>query len=412
LLIAVLLAKSDLGAEGIGQYELLFYLGFVMTFFWLTGLMQGFLARCPQLPAAEQPVFIVNVYVVFLALSSLAAVLLWQGQGFLLPVLTGQVSLPHYELFLLFLWLNTPTYLVEHLYLLRNQPAGIFWFGTLSFGAQLMATLAPIFLGYGLQGAFAALAGLALAKHLWLLHILSRYGEWRLDWAGARRWMYLSAPLVLYALVGALNQSFDNWLVNFTFQGDERIFAIFRYGARELPLVLALSSAFGLAMLPEVAGQNRTQALAAMRSKSRKLFHLLFPLSIALMLSSPYFFPLVFSPEFAESAVLFNIFLLVTISRLVFSRTILVALNANRLVFYIALFELAFHIGLGVALAPWLGLVGIAWATVAAHTFEKIFLCWSLYRRFGIGIGQYTDLRWYVGYSLLLLLAFVLKIQG
>jgi O-antigen/teichoic acid export membrane protein len=409
ILIAILLAKSSLGTVGIGLYEMLLYIGFVLTFFWLSGLMQGFLARYPQLPPGQQPAFLFNAYLVFLALSTMAAAALWWGQGILLPALAGQASLPHYGLFVVFLWLNTPTYLVEHIYLLLDRPAAIFRFGLFAFGVQFAATLLPIFLGYGLDGAFYALIGLALAKHLWLLRLLGQHSVSRLEVQELRRWLYLSFPLVLYALVGALSQSFDNWLVNFTFKGDEHIFAVFRYGARELPLVLALSNAFGLAMLPEVAGSLKA-ALWAMRDKSRKLFHLLFPLSILLVLTSKGLFPLVFSPDFQESALLFNIFLLVTISRLVFSRTILVGLNANRVVFYISLLELVFHLALGFALAPWLVLAGIALATVAAHTLEKILLCWYLYRRFGIGIGQYTDMRWYLGYSISLALAFVLAL--
>lgn len=405
-----MLAKSPLGTSGIGAYEMLLYIGFTLTAFWIAGLMQGFLSLYPQMEAHRRPAFLFNAYLLMLALSVLVFAIMWGARQPLLTALAGQAGLPAYELFILYLCLNAPTYLVEHIYLLQHRPKAIFRFGLWAFSLQLVAVLVPVFLGYGLHGAFLALIALAAGKHLWLLFLLRKWGA--LVWAPAlvKQWVVLSFPLALYALMGVFHQSFDNWLVNFRYGGDEHLFAIFRYGARELPFALALANAFGTAMLPEVAS-GLEAALPAIREKSLKLFHLLFPLSIAMALSSRWLFPLVFRHDFLDSALLFNIFLLVTISRLVFSRPILVGLNANNLVFYISLVEMAFHLALGFILAHYLGLVGIAIATVAAHSLEKVLLCWALYRRFGVRVGQYTDMRWFLGYSLGLLAAFVLSLS-
>lgn len=406
ILIAVFLAKSPLSTEEIGIYEMLLYIGFTLTTFWVTGLMQGFLARYPQLPKEQQPVFLFNAYLLFLLASSLVLALMIWGKAGILIVLTGQPELPYYELFAVFLWLNVPAYLVENFYLVLRKPRSIFCFGLFAFGLQALAVLAPVFLGYGLLWSFYALLALGILKYAWLALQLARWGAFKLDVGLALRWASLSIPLMLYALMGSFNQSFDNWLVNFWFKGDEHAFAIFRYGARELPLALALTNAFGSAMLPEVAA-NLPVALASIRKKSLKLFHLLFPLSIGLALASAWVFPLVFNEDFRASVPVFNLFLLVMVSRLIFSRTILVGLNANRMIFYISILELAFNVALSFALVPFLGLSGIAIGTVAAYSLEKALLCWYLYRKFGIGIGQYTDMRWYLAYSALLILSFV-----
>ena len=406
ILIAVFLAKSPLSTEEIGIYEMLLYIGFTLTTFWVTGLMQGFLAQYPQLPKEQQPVFLFNAYLLFLLASSLVLALMIWGKAGILIVLTGQPELPYYELFAVFLWLNVPTYLVENFYLVLRKPGAIFFFGLFAFGLQALAVLAPVFLGYGLLWSFYALLALGILKYAWLALQLARWGAFKLDVGLALRWASLSIPLMLYALMGSFNQSFDNWLVNFWFKGDEHAFAIFRYGARELPLALALTNAFSSAMLPEVAA-NLPVALASIRKKSLKLFHLLFPLSIGLALASGWVFPLVFNEDFRASVPVFNLFLLVLVSRLIFSRTILVGLNANRMIFYISILELAFNVALSFALVPFLGLSGIAIGTVAAYSLEKALLCWYLYRKFGIGIGQYTDMRWYLAYSALLILSFV-----
>lgn len=411
ILIAVLLAKSPLGTGGIGAYEMLLYIGFTLTAFWIAGLMQGFLSHYPRLDAGQQPAFLFNAYLLMLGLSALVLVLMWVGKKPLLLALAGQPDLPCFELFILFLCLNAPTFMVEHIYLLLNRPAAIFRFGFWAFGLQVAATLAPVYLGYGLEGAFFALIVLAAGKHLWLLYLLGQFGSVRWKPEQVRKWAVLSIPLILYALMGAFHQSFDNWLVSFRFDGDENMFAVFRYGARELPFSLALANAFGSAVLPDVAS-NLNSALPAIRQKSLKLFHLLFPLSILMMLSSRWLFPLVFNPDFLDSALLFNIFLLVTISRLVFSRPILVGLNANKPVFYISLVEMAFHVVLGFALSQYWGLAGIAIATVASHSLEKVLLCWYLHRKFGVRLSQYTDMRWFLGYSLAMAASFVAALAG
>lgn len=385
---------------------MLLYIGFTLTAFWVAGLMQGFLARYPQLPEEERPVFLFNVYLFFLAASSAVLALMLGAKEGVLLVLTGQPELPYYEIFAVFLWLNVPTYLVENFYLVLRRPKVILYFGFFAFGLQVLAVLVPVFLGFGLEWSFYSLIFLGILKYVWLFLLLARRSAFRLSVGMALQWASLSVPLMLYALMGSFNQSFDNWLVNFFYQGDEQVFAVFRYGSRELPLALALTNAFGTAMLPEVA-DNLEASLLAIREKSLKLFHLLFPLSILMVLTSEWLFPLVFNEDFRASALIFNIFLLVTASRLVFSRTILVALNANRMIFYFSVLELAFNIALSFALVPFLGLAGIAVGTVAAYALEKVLLCWYLYRKFGIGIGRYTNIRWFLAYSTLMVAGFV-----
>ncbi|MBP6826421.1 MAG: hypothetical protein KA165_07670, partial [Saprospiraceae bacterium] len=41
ILTSILLAKSGLDTAGIGNYEMLLYIGTTLTFFWVNGLLQG-----------------------------------------------------------------------------------------------------------------------------------------------------------------------------------------------------------------------------------------------------------------------------------------------------------------------------------------------------------------------------------
>ncbi|PHN01760.1 lipopolysaccharide biosynthesis protein [Flavilitoribacter nigricans] len=408
ILIAVLLTKTGLATQVIGTYEMLFYLGTLVSAFWIQGLVQGFLSEYPRLPETEQRQLITNAYGAFLLLGLLISAVMILGKNYLLPWLTGQPELDYYQLFFVYLALNFPPFLLENFFLLWKRPQQNFFYGLISFLPMVAVVVIPPWLSLDFVYSFYGLIVLAACRHLYLLYFVIRRGNWQLRTDLLRRWWWISLPLILYALLAGINVSFDSWLVGQYYRGDETQFAIFRYGARELPFVIALSAALGTALVPRVADQLEL-ALSEIKSKSRKLFHLLFPVSIGLMLTSKWLFPWVFNADFRDSVLIFNIFLLVIISRLIFSRTILVGLQDNRVILIISLVELLANILLSWWLIRQVGLPGVAWGTLLAITLEKILITGYVYYRYRIPWQRYTDLRWLLTYSVLLLLAFAVS---
>ncbi len=408
ILTAILLTKSSLSLSDIGAYEMLMYIGYTLSFWWISGLVQGLLSKYPPLDRTAQQRLVFNAYILFATISAVIFVLAWIFRSQMLALLVGQNDLPYFSVFLIFILLNFPTYLLENLLLLKEKPRAILLFGIFSFVGQLSAVLVPVYVGFDFYWSFVGLVIFAASKHIWLIANVWRHGQWQICPEMLRSWIMLSFPLVLYALLGGFNTAFDNWLVNFHFGGDQALFAIFRYGAQELPLTLALTNAFGTAILPEVA-KNLDTALLAIRSKSRQLFHLLFPLSILLMLTDRWLFPFIFNEAFIASVDIFNIYLLIMISRLIFARPILVALQANQQILVISIIELIVNVVASFVLVKIFGLAGIAMGTLIAYSLEKILLCAYLYVRFGVPVHAYTDLRWFTGYSLLLSIAYFIS---
>lgn len=409
ILIAILLAKSALSTSQIGAYEMLFYLGFITSFFWTSGLMQGMLSMYPRETEEGRRRFVFNSFLSFCLVSLGLTLLMWGGKQWILPALTGKASLDYYAIFLWFSLFNLPATLQENFYLLHERPRQLYLWAIFSFGLQLAAVLIPVFLGLGLGVSFFWLTVLALAKWGWLAIYVVKNGRWSLDRSLLYRWWILSAPLMLYALISGFNQSFDSWLVGFSYPGDEAVFAVFRYGAREFPLVIAMANAFSTAMLPEIA-KNLEKGLEAIRIKSISLLHALFPASILLMLGSKWLFPLVFSHAFDDSVLIFNVFLLITISRLVFSRTVLVGLQDNKMILLISIAEFIVHIAAGFLFVSIWGLAGIAIGALLAYTLEKVLICAYLYSKHGIGISRYTPMGLYLWYSAALLASFVISL--
>lgn len=406
ILTNILLAKSMLGQSDIGFFEMLLFIATTVSFFWTSGFIQGMLTSHPKLEASDQKAFLFQIYVLFTAISTLIFLLLFFGKAAICELLLGRPNIPHYELLTIYVFINTPTLLVENLLLLKKRPLELVAYALFFSGFYILAVLVPIYMGWGLEWTFYALIIFAFVKHLWLWGLLFQMGRFSWKKGLLKPFIMVSLPLIAYALQAGFGQTFDNWLVGWFYNGDEEIFAIFRYGARELPLSLALANSFSTAMLPEVA-KNPKAILPAIKSKSRKLFHLLFPISIAGVLLSQPLFPIVFNAEFSDSALVFNIYLLLIISRLLFPHTFLIGVGKTKVVLYTSLVELAINIGLSFIFVYWWGLPGIAMATVIAFTFEKVVYIVYLERKYQIKLGDYTDLKWFGGYSVVLVLAFL-----
>lgn len=409
ILINILLAKSYLGLSDIGIYETLIFLGTGITFFWVSGLLKGMLSIYPGLNETDRPRFFFNVFLLFAGMSMLMASLYFLYQPWIIRKLTTHTSLPYFNLLCIYILLNTPTYLVEYIYLLTDQPKKIVWFGLIAFSTQLLAVTVPIFLGFDLEMSFYCLIGMAILKLLWLFHVLSRHSTPIVDFGLLRPYLLISLPLVVNILVVGGAEYIDGILIHRHF--DEDVFAIFRYGARELPLSLALAGALSSAMIPAIA-ENLTEGLKQIKTKSRQLMHVLYGVSILLMLISPVVFPIIFRAEFIYSAPVFNIYLLILVSRVLFPQTVLIGKQQTGIILWISLAELIINVGLSILLIPSYGFLGIAYATVIACLFDKVALAVYLKTKYGIGLQQYLDLKLYTIYSLLLVGAFIVSMNS
>ncbi len=406
MLASIVLAKSALSTQEIGQWEMLLYIGYTLSFFWASGLVQGMLTLFPKLEEDERKPFVFNVYLLFAGISAMVLLLLWIAREPTVLLLTNQRSLPHVGAFSLFLALHMPVYLLENLYLLHQRPRSIFWFGVFSSLGHVLSIGIPVWAGMGLGGGVGGMTLFAGLRHGLLLLFVLQHGALRFRFTYWKRLVSLSLPLMGYSVLGGLQVALGSWFVAFLFPEDQSKFAVYRYGALELPFALALTNGFGMAMLPEIA-KDLNQALHDIREKSLRLFHLLFPVAIVVMLTSRWLFPLAFRDAFADSVPIFNIFLMILITRMMFSRTVLVGLEANSAVLWISVVEIIVFAALCYFWGGIWGLAGIAWATLWTYAVEKALLCAVLYRRFGIGVGAYTHLGWFMAYATLMIGAYL-----
>ncbi len=227
-----------------------------------------------------------------------------------------------------------------------------------------------------------------------------------MQWTVLKEYIALGAPLVLSTLLSSSAHYIDGFIITSQFTPDD--YAVFQYGARELPLAMLLANSLSMAMLPKFSKKNIESPLAEFKSEVYRLNWLLFPISILLLLSSHWFYPIVFSPQFEASATIFNIYLLLVISRLLFPQTLLIAKKLNKVIVKASFFEIVINVSLSLILAKTFGIKGVAYATFVAYTFEKIYLAFACKRRLNISVLKYLPTQIYFVMSSLLIVVFIL----
>lgn len=404
ILTSIAMAKSGISLPAIGIYEALMLIGGTFTFFWMTGLLNGLLSYYPKLERENQRHFVFKLFFLILIMSMAVGYLIWISRGWITTNMTNLSHLPHYEWLCLWIAINLPTFLIEYLYILLNRSRWMVLFGIYSFGGQFLVVITPLLLGYSLEVSFVGLFILAITKFIWLLILL--YSEARIHWRFTQLFPYfwIALPIIIYTLVGGVMSYIDGVIIMKYF--DESQFAIYRNGARELPLSMALLNAMSAALIPNIS-THLTSGLQQIKHRTRNLMYPLFGISIVLMLISEWAYPLVFSADFASSAVIFNIYLLILISRILLPQTILIGLKKTNIILYASITEAMLNLGLSLLLIQPLGLGGVAIATAVAFMVEKLILI--LYNKYTLNIqlSAYLDIQRYLVCTILLITSFL-----
>ena len=403
-LTGILFAKLGLSTYEIGIYEALLFLGSVLSFFWLSGLTQSLLANYQPKKKSKE------FFNTFLVLSAISVVVFIAFRLLITPysfMANNPEVLAFYGTFSFYLLFIGPSFLSEYILLLKEKSIGLALYGVVAFGIQLTSVAGPIALGYGLEEAMLGLVLSSIVRFIITLGLLGKYAEFKFDTDYIQQFLVTAGPLMAATLLSGSAEYLDGFIVSKYF--DEGTFAVYRYGAKEFPLVLLLANAFSNGMVPKVAQLGLEKATAVIKAESLKLMQLFFPMSIALPPISQWLYPKLFNADFAESAAVFNVYLLLVVSRLVFPQTLLIGLKKTKTIMLVAGLELAVNFGLSVLFVQQFGLVGIAFATVIASMLDKLVLMIWLKHTEGISPASYWPWKWHVSFSLVLALSYWLN---
>jgi O-antigen/teichoic acid export membrane protein len=397
----------------IGDFELMMLLASALSYFWVTGIIQSFLPLYnnnqvfkTRTDFREKSPEIFNTFLLlsFFSFGFALLIFLFRNNIYVYKDLR---AVPHLIPLVIYFILSNITPLVEYIYYVRNRPYQIINYVFWTSAIQVIVVCAPVIMGLGIEMGIWGLIAVTALKFVWLIVLLERYAEFTYSFKYLKTHFHLGMPLIMSCLLSGSSQYIDGFIASWT-SIPER-FAVFRYGAKELPFASSLANGLGNAMLTEFStSEKMRRAMYELKTKSLRMMHYLFPLSLVVMLFSNWIFAHLFNKEFLRSADVFMVYLLMIISRLVFPQTILIGLKKTRVVFWASLLEIILNIIVSLLLIPSYGIVGIPLGTALIHILEKIFLISYNYYALGIAPKAYIPVRWYLFYSLLILLEFVL----
>lgn len=403
----IILTKMALPLADLGQYETLLYLGSLVVFWGVNGFLQAIGPVSAHLETKRGAVYSAAALLFSLLAAGIVAVLaLAWGMG--LSFMQSVGHLPYVVFFGWWLFFQTAALPVEMFYLSLNRPWELLGWGVVGVVLQMGALLVPLWTGYGFYGSWLCLAAVAAMRFGWMLWLLYKHGSmFGLKDALGALWRF-GSPLVLNSVTGNAILLFDGWLVAHYYQ-DDAIFAVYRYGSREFPLALALSTALGTALVPQLVTQW-SAGLSALRHRGLRLMHGLYPMAIVLLWTITWWFPRVFNTDLTTAIPLFKIYLLLTATRVLLPNTVLMGLQKPNIVAKVAVLELLIKIVSGVVGLHYGGLIGLCWSAVVSFAFEKIALIWYLEKRARVSTQRWLALEWYMGYTLLLIGTYLLTL--
>jgi hypothetical protein len=416
LIISIVFTKSHLTRAEIGQWEMFMFIAGLMTFFWVTGIIQSLLPlyhrnktyhKMGDNGTSKSP----EIFNAFLLLCFFSLLFFIMGHSLKshFSVFHFSGNVPFMNLLLLYILLSSPVCLIEYIYLLNNRSYRIFQYGLITFTAQLIFIILPIIFGKDIIWSIWGLLVVTGGRWIWLLILLRRYTEMRISIEFMKEHLYLGTPLILTSLISGSAQYTDGVIISAVYR-DPAMFAWFRYGAKEFPLVLMLANGLSNAMLPEFSTRERMkESLAKIRVKSKRLMHILFPVAIVVMLGTRWLYPRMFNPGFQKSADIFLVYSLLIVPRLVFPQTIIVGRKKTHISLISAILELAFNIPLSLFMIKWgYGLVGVALSTFIVYSIGKVFLIGYLWIRMKIKPSEYIPVRIFLFYTMLIGIVFLL----
>jgi O-antigen/teichoic acid export membrane protein len=420
LVVSIVLAKSQITRAEIGSWETFLFISTLLSFFWVTGIIQSLLPlynrnrtyrRVGENANGKSP----EIFNAFLLLCLFSILFFLAGQSIKgsVAVFNFSGNVPYINLLLYYLLLSNPVCLIEYIYLLNNRAHRIFQYGYMTFSAQLILVLVPFILGKDIIWSIYGLLAITGIRWIWLLILLRRYTQMTISIPFMKEHLYLAMPLIITTLISGSAQYVDG-LIILTVFNDPATFATFRYGAKEFPLVLALANGLSNAMLPEFSTRvQMKESLAKIKIKSVRLMHVLFPAAMLMLLFAKWLYPRMFTQEFLRSADVFMVYTLLIIPRLVFPQTIIIGRKKTHITLIIAVVVLAINIPLSIYLArdyggKGLGTVGVALATLFVYSIEKIILAGYVWIKMKIKPTEYIPLKIYAVYCILISILFIL----
>lgn len=379
--IAVMLwmARCVTDVAIIKQYEELILIGSTCSFFFVSGLGQTALPffESETSSSEEQKRTFKSLFILlfFLGLIASAIILLY-------AYLAHFNSFSIYALFALATALNIPSFSLESYYLAYKKQVTLFGWGTVSYACQIAFLIGPILIWNSLFAGIIGYTTAASLRFIYAVFQLQVFNRNAFNFDQISRLFVFASPVIVSFLIGNSYLYINSFIVEE--QLNNQAFILYRYGAKEFPLFLIIANSFSLIYSAKIsnahANQELSDALHTYKMKTKKVMHQLFPFAIILTLSSKMLFQVFYGNYFTDAYRVFNLLMLLLLSRVLFPQTILFGLKKTKHFLFASGVELIVGLFLSLLLIQHYQLIGVCIAIVIASLVEKIYLIVICYR--------------------------------
>ena len=400
--MSIVLVQFQIESDRIRDFEWFIYLANVVSFFWGLGLKNAFMTYFPKLAAEAKERLIFNIGLLFLVFGCLAFVVVYAID------LPRMASLYSYLPWLFcFMVLGTTASLSEHILIVKQKSKELFYYAFASYSVYFFGLSFLVYYFGEIQPLLIGLGAWACLRFIYFVYLIFDYGSFKIDFQLLTKFLFFGSPLIVHILMGAGMEYVDGYLVNAFFEKSD--FTYYRYGARELPINTIFITALASAFIP-LAVTNLDASLLSIKERTSRLMNFLFPISMGLILLSPYIFSIVYSEEYLVSAQIFNIYLLIICSRMLLPQVVIYAKHKNSFLMFVSIIEFGINICLSLYLMKYYGLYGIAFATVIAFFAQKILLVIYAWSVLNVSLSKYIDIPKYLLFTAALYATFCFSI--
>jgi O-antigen/teichoic acid export membrane protein len=403
LLISVALARYIDDLSLVSEYEHWLWVANFFAFAWYMGIGKALLSYYPSVEQSQRSSLVASTWWLMQGIAAVTFAVIWYGR-YEWEIWLGLPAIDYWWQAAALAALLVGSGLLEVILVLRAAPSQL-----LSWSVAAYAGLA-VWVVYAIvvqRDIALFIDGLLLWYAVrWLYGaylVLSR--SWSISQGGAIA--RYSSLLVVQTLIAGGMAYVDGVIVNYSFDADQ--FAIWRYGAKELPVTIIFIAGISTAALP-VLRSGGTKSMHDLRDRLGRLMRWLIPLVLVLMLIAPVAFVIVYGADYKLSGLLFITYLLITASRLLMPQIILQSRLDNGVQVAASVVEVVVNVFVSLLLLPHLGMVGIVVGSAVAFLTYKVILIRLLQQRHGIELSDYLPIRIYVRSVISLACTFVVSV--
>lgn len=363
-ILSRLLTKSEFGTYG--EALQIYLILFPILALGMSQAIVYFLARDP---AHSRTILVENLVPLFVTGILFLGLLLVGGNQLLAYAFDNDKLVVALLLFSPYALALIPLTSLEFTLVTQNR---VWWVTAFSIVSRLLVLAAIAFAAFQWRNANAVIVA-TVAAHLavlpfgiWLMFRACPDGSARPRREGIKAQLAYALPLGFAGMVGGIAQQVDKTAV--MAMASEEVFAVFRNGATEIPLIGILSASVAGVLLPEVnrlvdQGQPR-DGLEIWKRAAAKTSLFIFPIMCLLFVVSAEFIRFVYSSKYSGSVPIFRVYLAIMPLRIVVWAVLLLAAKRTDVLLWGAIGGLVLNVLLSVPMILWLGPIGAAVGTV------------------------------------------------